>query len=138
MKGEFFFQIPRQPTRRQGGRFVDISIKYKYKSSIVSRFLRRESIKKEDEAPDYMEIRKFVLSELNDFWKYTVDAYWEQIAAGILKDLKKMYSFEGISIMLLVNCGRNDDPIEVGNHGAVFTSGKIDPITVINYGMSSE
>ena len=115
----FQFAIPKYHTKRQLGQIVDIYVRYAYTEKL--------DIKK---YPDYRLLRTAVLAYMQPSPKLPMNLYWEIIATKMGKKLMADFPLAGVSIQLNVRDkqnSKNDDP---GDHGPIFTMGKIAPLDI--------
>jgi len=117
LKNYFYFAIPNYQTQRQGGQSVNIYVKYAYKQGLPTASY-----------VDYRLMRKEILEYMEPSAEYPSPTFWEIIAAQMGKRMMEDYPIEGVSVQLEVLDNPNPQAYEPGNHGPIYTLGKIEPI----------
>lgn len=115
----FQFVIPKYQTHRQGGQTISVYVRFAYKQGLP-----------ESQYVDYRLMRKDVLSYLEPSDEYPINVFWEILATTMGHDLMKNYPIEGVSVQLVVFDNQNPDTFEPGDHGPVFTTGNIEPLSI--------
>lgn len=119
-KNVFQFQINGYHTQRQSGQTLEIYVRYALKDSIeYSAF------------PDYLDLRKIVLTYLEPTKELPVNTYWEIIAAKIGDDLAAHFPLSGVSVQILVHGNETGEIYEPGFHGPIYTIGDVTPLSQI-------
>ncbi len=116
-KNYFQFVISKYHTKRQSGQTVNIYVKYAYKMNLPT-----------SEYPDYRVLRTKILRYMEPSDEFPADVFWEIIATNIGRELMKDFPLDGVSIQLTVLDNQKPDSYEPGDHGPIFTMGKIDPL----------
>lgn len=116
-KNVFQFQINRYHTQRQSGQTLEVYVRYALKDSVdYSAF------------PDYLALRKTVLTYLEPTKELPTNTYWEIIAAKIGDDLAAHFPLSGVSVQLLVHGNETGEIYEPGFHGPIYTIGDVTPL----------
>ncbi len=115
----FQFAIPKYLTTRQSGQTVNIYVRYAYKKDLPT-----------SEYADYRELRAKILNYMEPSDAFPADVFWEILATNMGRELMKDYPLDGVSIQLTVLDNPNPNSYEPGDHGPVFTTGKIAPLDV--------
>lgn len=118
-KNYFQFVIPRYHTTRQSGQTVNIYVRYAYKNGLST-----------SEYPDYRLLRTTILKYMTPSAEFPADSFWEILATAMGRELMKHFPLDGVSIQLTVLDNQNPDSYEPGDHGPVFTIGKIAPLDI--------
>ncbi|MBA2655555.1 MAG: hypothetical protein H0U70_01050 [Tatlockia sp.] len=118
-KNYFQFVIPKYHTTRQSGQTVNIYVKYAYKKDLPT-----------SEYSDYRVLRTTILRYMEPSDKFPAEVYWEILATNMGRELMKNFPLDGVSIQLTILDNKNPDSYEPGDHGPIFTIGKISPLDV--------
>ncbi len=120
-KNYFQFVIPEYHTTRQSGQVVNIYVRYAYKVGLpISGY------------PDYRALRENILKDMEPSAEFPTNVYWEVLATHMGTELMNKFPLDGVSIQLIVLDNQTAGSYEPGDHGPIFTVGKIDPLTVIH------
>lgn len=118
-KNYFQFAISKYHTTRQSGQTVNIYVKYAYKSGLPT-----------SEYPDYRILRTKILRYMEPSDEFPAEIFWEILATHMGKELMRDFPLDGVSIQLTVLDNPNPDSYEPGDHGPIFTMGKIAPLNI--------
>ena len=118
-KNYFQFVIPKFYTKRQSGQTVNIYVKYAYKQDLPTK-----------EYPDYRILRTKVLKYMEPSKEFPAEIFWEIIATHMGRELMKDFPLDGVSIQLTVLDNQDPNRYEPGDHGPIFTMGKITPLDI--------
>lgn len=118
-KNYFQFVIPKYHTTRQSGQTVNIYVRYAYRSNLPT-----------SEYPDYRILRTKILRYMEPSDELPAEVFWEILATNMGRELMKDFPLDGVSIQLTVLDNQNPDSYEPGDHGPIFTSGKITPLDI--------
>jgi len=115
----FQFVIPKYHTTRQSGQIVNIYVKYAYKKDLPT-----------NEYSDYRILRTTILRYMEPSDEFPAEIFWEIVATNMGRELMKHFPLEGVSIQLIVLDNQNPASYEPGDHGPIFTVGKIEPLDI--------
>jgi hypothetical protein len=118
-KNYFQFVISKYHTTRQSGQTVNIYVRYAYKSELPT-----------SEYPDYRILRSTILRYMEPSDAFPAEVFWEILATNMGRELMRDFPLEGVSIQLAVLDNQNPGSYEPGDHGPIFTVGKIAPLDV--------
>jgi hypothetical protein len=117
----FQFVIPKYQTQRQGGQTVSVYVRFAYQKDLpAAKYV------------DYKLMRADVLKYMEPTEEYPTNVYWEILARAMGRDLMKHYPLAGVSVQLIVLDNSNPDSFEPGDHGPIYTLGRIEPLNVMN------
>lgn len=118
-KNYFQFVIPKYHTTRQSGQTVNIYVRYAYKKDLPT-----------SEYPDYRILRTNILRYMEPSDELPAEIFWEILATNMGRELMKDFPLDGVSIQLTVLDNQNPNSYEPGDHGPIFTIGKIAPLDI--------
>ncbi len=118
-KNYFQFVIPNYQTTRQSGQTVNIYVKYAYKKDLPIK-----------EYSDYRLVRAKILEYMEPSDALPAQLFWEIIATHMGRKLMSEFPLDGVSVQLTVLDNQNPNSYEPGDHGPIFTVGKIEPLDV--------
>lgn len=120
-KNYFQFVISKYHTLRQGGQTVNIYVRYAYKQGLPT-----------NEYCDYRKLRERVLKYMEPTDDFPTNVYWEILATEMGRELIDDFPLDGVSVQLEVLDNPSGEVFEPGDHGPIFTTGNIAPLSVFH------